>query len=149
MQYRKYVRLVLIVGALIIAGLAGLVSPVLAAPLAQSPAPIPGSPHVPTIAELTPALLSAIVAAIVSLVFRFVPGFAVWLDEHYSATGKQTFMLAVTLIVGAFIGAWNMVRDGVTEQGVILLLLTMYTALTSNQVTYSYIKPPKPPATGE
>jgi uncharacterized membrane protein YfcA len=107
--------------------------------MAQGPTP-PADVHIPTIAELTPALLSAIVAAIISLLFRFIPTLSTWLDQK-SPNGKQTFMLIVTLLVAAFIGAWNFVRVGISEQSVLVLILTVYFALGSNQTTYQYIKP--------
>ena len=127
-------RVALVVAvALVLAVVAG---PAVA--LAQSPAP-PADVHIPTVEELTPALLSAIVAAIISLLFRFVPALSTWLDQM-SPTGKQTFMLVVTLIVAGAIGAWNFAHSGITEQSVLMLALTVYTALTSNQTTYSFVK---------
>ena len=107
--------------------------------VAMAQSPTPSDVHIPTIGELTPALLSAIAGAIVSLLFRFIPALATWLDR-WSPSGKQTFMLIVTLLVAAGIGAWNFTRVGVSETSVLSLLLTLYFALTSNQTTYLFVK---------
>jgi hypothetical protein len=136
MSVRSSVRCLVIVSVVVLSFLAGP-----AVVMAQSPGP--SEVHIPTIAELTPALLSAIVAAIISLLFRFVPALATWLDSK-SPAGKQIFMLAITLLVAGFIGVWNFVRVGVSESSVLLLLLTIYTALTSNQTTYQFVKPHQP-----
>lgn len=96
-------------------------------------------PHIPTIVELTPALLAAIVGAIASLIFRYVPWFSDWLDEQ-SPTHKQTFMLVLTLFIGLTIGVWNFARAGVDEASVVTLALSIFGALTANQTTYQFVK---------
>jgi hypothetical protein len=98
------------------------------------------TPHIPTIAELTPAVLSAIVAALLSISFRYVPGARQWF-EGFTSDQKQTFMFVVTVSVALIIGAINIARDGLTEATVLTLLITCYTALTANQTTYQFIKP--------
>ncbi len=95
---------------------------------------------VPTIRTLTPVMLSAIVGAVVSLVFRFVPGAKDWFDS-LASEHKQLFMLGVTVAVSAVIAAYTYFQEGVTGDSFIGLLLTIYAALTSNQVTYQFIKP--------
>ena len=100
--------------------------------------------HVPTLTELTPALLSAVVSAVVSLIFRFVPELEDWLNRQPPAA-KQRFMLLVTLAIALLIGIYNMIQYGLTEQGVLLLALTIYFSLSSNQTTYMFIKRPWSP----
>jgi hypothetical protein len=104
-------------------------------------APDPGPrPHLPTIAELTPALIAAITTGLLSLAFRFVPRLRLWFDEHTPET-KQSFMLIATFVVGLILGMAAIARYGFSEEGLILLGVTIYAALSSNQVTYQFIKP--------
>ena len=98
------------------------------------------NPHLPTIGELTPALIAAVTSAVISLAFRFVPSLRTWFDAHSPDT-KQAFMLVATLVVGAMLGTAALVKYGVSEEGLILLGLSIYAALSSNQVMYQFIKP--------
>ena len=132
MSARSIVRLLVVITGVSLSLIAGP-----AVVVAQSPGP--SEVHIPTIAELTPALLSAIAGAIVSLLFRFIPALSALLDQ-WSPSGKQTFMLVITLLVAGFIGVWNFIQVGVSESSVLSLLLTIYFALTSNQTTYLFVK---------
>jgi hypothetical protein len=128
----KVLRLTIIVTVLIGAALLGI--------LAARPAYAQVSPAtMPTIDELTPAMLAAAVASVISLVFRFVPGARAWFDtlegEH-----KQAFMLAVTFLVGCAIGAYNMAQTGFSLHALMILLATIFGAMSANQVTYQYVK---------
>jgi hypothetical protein len=96
----------------------------------------------PSIEALTPALLSSIAAALIALLFRFVPGTRAWF-ARLSGPRKQLFMLGVVVAVAGVIGGYDLCKAGVSEQRVLLLLLSIYTALTSNQVAYQFIKPAK------
>src|SRR5690242_14926575 len=90
-----------------------LVAVVLNAPtpaFGQAPGPRP-RPHVPTIAELTPALIAAITTGLLSLAFRFVPRLRLWFDEHTPET-KQSFMLIATLVVGLILGMVAIAKYG-------------------------------------
>jgi hypothetical protein len=102
-----------------------------------TPAPDPLS--VPTVDELTPAMLAAIVASVISLVFRFVPRARSWFDT-LSGEGKQAFMLSVTFLTGCAIGTYNMAQTGYSSHALFVLLATIFAAASANQVTYQYIK---------
>lgn len=94
---------------------------------------------VPTIQQLTPAVLAAIVSSVISLVFRFIPGALKWFDKM-EPEQKQLFMLAVTFVVGAFIGLYNMAATGFSQDTLLVLLLTIFASFSSNQTTYSFTK---------
>ena len=100
-------------------------------------AQLPPPPY--TIDELTPAVIAAAAAAITALIFRYVPGAAGWFDT-LQPVHKQWFMFGVTAFYGALIGIWNMAIDGITQESLLQLLITVFAALTSNQVTYQFIK---------
>jgi len=95
--------------------------------------------HLPSIAELTPALLSAISGALISLAFRYVPGARTWFDQ-LDGERKQLFMFVITAAVALLIGGIGLAREGVNEQSLITLGLSLYAALTTNQSTYQFIK---------
>ena len=95
--------------------------------------------HLPSIAELTPALLAAISGALISLIFRYVPGARAWFDQ-LDGERKQLLMFSVTAAVALIIGGIGLARDGVSEESLITLGLSLYAALTSNQSTYQFIK---------
>ncbi len=94
---------------------------------------------IPTIEQLTPAMLSAIAGAIISLLFRFVPGLSDWYATLNSQT-KQLFMLLIVVIVATIIGVYNYFQTGITWSSLLLLLFTLYTAATANQTTYRFIR---------
>jgi hypothetical protein len=94
---------------------------------------------IPTIDTLTPAMLSAIAGAIISLAFQFVPGASDWFSGLPS-THKQLFMLGVTALVAVFIAANTYMQAGLSWSAFVGLVLTLYSALTTNQVTYQFIK---------
>lgn len=98
-------------------------------------------PTIPTVQQLTPQVLAAIVSAVISLIFRFVPGALEWFDKKDSQQ-KQLFMLEVTLAVGAFIGVYNMAATGFSQETLLTLLVTIFYSLTSNFVTYNFTKRP-------
>jgi hypothetical protein len=93
----------------------------------------------PTINDLTPAMLSAAAAAVISLVFRFVPGAADWFNS-LASTQKQLFMLGVTAAIALFIGLYTFAQDGFEASRLWSLLFTLYAALSANQVTYQFVK---------
>ncbi len=94
---------------------------------------------IPTADDLTPAMLSAVAAAVVSLVFRYVPGASDWF-AGLEATRKQLFMLGVTGAIAAAIGLYTFAQSGFSVERLWGLLFTLYAALTANQVTYQFIK---------
>ena len=98
--------------------------------------------HLPTIAELTPALLSAISGALISLTFRYVPGARTWFDQ-LDGERKQLLMFVVTTAVALIIGGISLAQEGVSEESLITLGLSLYAALTSNQSMYQFIKTAK------
>ena len=104
--------------------------------------------NIPTIEQLTPAMLSAVAGAIISLVFRFVPGAKDWYDK-LGAEQKQLYMLLIVVGVATLIGAYNYMQAAalgtahVTWSSLLYLLFTVYTAATANQVTYLFVKPAK------
>jgi hypothetical protein len=138
----KFARVCFIIAVLLLCALVGLIVPA----FGQAPGPV-GEPgpgpkdiaRIPTIAELTPALIAAITSGLISLAFRFVPSLRTWFDQHTPET-KQAFMLIATLVVGSMMGMAAIAKYGFTEEGLILLGLTIYAALSSNQVTYQFIK---------
>ena len=93
----------------------------------------------PTVDDLTPAMLSATVAAVLSLVFRYVPGAADWFNG-LPVTHKQLFMLGVTSALAAAIGLYTFAQHGFSSGRLWCLLFTLYAALTANQVTYQFVK---------
>lgn len=97
------------------------------------------APSIPTLQQLTPALLASIVSAVISLIFRFIPKAQAWFDTK-EPEWKQLFMLAVTFLVGAFIGLYNMAATGFSQDSLMTLLFTILLSLTSNQTTYSFTK---------
>jgi hypothetical protein len=95
--------------------------------------------NIPTIDTLTPAMLAAIAGAVVSLIFQFVPGASDWFARLMPAQ-KQLFMLGVMLAVAIVISIYTFAQQGFTWSAMLTLLLTIYAALTANQVTYQFIK---------
>jgi len=119
----------------VMAGLAG--AGFLMTTPAYSQSPLPPPPY--SINELTPALLAAAAAAGISLIFRYVPGACDWyatLPPVY----KQWFMFGMSAMAALGIGLWNMSVNGFTQDAVVRLLFAIFTALTSNQATYQFIK---------
>ena len=95
--------------------------------------------NIPTIDTLTPAMLSAIAGAVISLIFQFVPGASDWFARLTPAQ-KQLFMLGATSAVAAAIAGYTFTQQGFTWSSLVTLMLVIYAALTSNQVTYQFIK---------
>ena len=95
--------------------------------------------NLPTIDTLTPAMLSAIAGAVISLIFQFVPGASDWF-ARLTSVQKQLFMLGVTLAAAVVIACYTFAQHGFTWPAVLSLLVTIYAALTSNQVTYQFIR---------
>ena len=126
--------------ALFCVGIAGLTATTLAMTTpARAQSSLPQPPY--RIDELTPALLAAGAAAGLSLLVRFVPGVRDWFDAQ-SALQKQWTMFALTAVVALTIGVWNMAATGFTQDALVRLLFALFAALTSNQVTYQFIKQP-------
>lgn len=97
--------------------------------------------NIPTIDTLTPAMLAAIAGAVISLIFQFVPGASDWF-ARLTPPQKQLFMLSVMLAVAIILSIYTFTQQGFTWSALLTLILTIYTALTSNQVTYQFIKRP-------
>ncbi len=95
--------------------------------------------NIPTIDTLTPAMLSAIAGAVISLIFQFVPGASDWF-ARLTPPQKQLFMLGVTSIVATVIAIFTFAQQGFAWSSLVTLVLVIYAALTSNQVTYQFIK---------
>lgn len=96
-------------------------------------------PTIPMIEDLTPAMLSAIAGAILSLVFRYAPGAADWFAGLTPAQ-RQLFMLGVTSTIAILIGLYTFAQSGFNTSRLWSLLFTLYVALSSNQVTYQFVK---------
>lgn len=86
-------------------------------------------------------MLAAAAASGLSLLFRFVPGAREWFDQ-LTPIQKQWCMFGLTTVIALAIGLWNMAANaqGVTCDTVARLLFAIFAALTSNQVTYQFIK---------
>lgn len=114
-----------------------------ATPQPQPAAQLPPPPY--DLDQLTPAVLAAAAAALLSLIFRYVPGAADWF-QGLVPIYKQWFMLVLTLVFALAVTLWNIAAVGNAEDNVVKLLFALFAALTSNQVTYQYIKykPPTP-----
>ena len=84
-------------------------------------------------------MLSAIAGAVISLVFQFVPGASDWFARLMPAQ-KQLFMLGVTSAVAMVIAIFTFAQQGFAWSSLVTLMLVIYAALTSNQVTYQFIK---------
>lgn len=118
-----------------LAGLGGVALLLTAPAYGQSAVPPP--PY--RIDDLKPAMLTAAAAAGVSLIFRYVPGARDWFGQ-LQPEYKQWCMFALTAGIAVVIGAWDMAATGVTQDAVVRLLFALFTALTSNQVTYQFIR---------
>ena len=114
------------------------------AAIAASPAPATQLPPPPyDLDQLTPAVLAAAAASLLSLIFRYVPGASDWF-QGLVPIYKQWFMLVLTLVFALAITLWNIAAVGSAEDNIVKLLFALFAALSSNQVTYQYIKY-KPP----
>ena len=114
------------------------------AAIAASPAPATQLPPPPyDLDQLTPAVLAAAAASLLSLIFRYVPGASDWF-QGLVPIYKQWFMLILTLVFALAITLWNIAAVGSAEDNIVKLLFALFAALSSNQVTYQYIKY-KPP----
>ena len=102
---------------------------------------IPAPPY--TVDQLTPAILAAAAAALLSLIMQYMPGAANWFST-LTPIYKQWLMLVLSLIFALAITLWNIAATGSAGDQWVKLLFAMFAALTSNQVTYQYIKTPKP-----
>lgn len=114
------------------------------AAIAASPAPATQLPPPPyDLDQLTPAVLAAAAASLLSLIFRYVPGASDWF-QGLVPIYKQWFMLVLSLAFALAITLWNIAAVGSAEDNIVKLLFALFAALSSNQVTYQYIKY-KPP----
>jgi hypothetical protein len=86
-------------------------------------------------------MLAAIAGAVISLIFQFVPGASDWF-ARLTPPQKQLFMLGITTVAALAIAGYTFAQQPFTWSAVLTLLLTIYAALTANQVTYQFIKRP-------
>ncbi|HEY3289318.1 MAG TPA: hypothetical protein VGK87_04245 [Anaerolineae bacterium] len=122
---------------LIIAAAASTVAALMFAAPTYSQSILPPPPY--RIDDLKPAMLSAAAAAGISLIFRYVPGARDWFGQ-LQPEYKQWCMFALAAVIAIAIGTWEMAANGFTQDALVRLLFTLFTALTSNQVTYQFIR---------
>jgi hypothetical protein len=136
MKNNKFGRMILVVAIFTLLFVAILVPP--AKVLAAREAPLFQAPIYSV--NLTPAVIAAVVGALISFGFTYIPG----LNTCWAALKKEKqqlamvgMMLLVTIVIMA-LGCYNVIITNLTcdQNGVLTAILIFFGAATGNQVAF-------------